>query len=248
MKIKNDDKIVNCLKEMVDRYGPSSLADDPYRTYKELIGTGAADRKTASAILYVFANGVLEHIDSDYNVSSLSETIRNECSLNKKMADRIAMILQNLYSSEHKKEWKSKDLEGLKDFLAEEFVCAWKGYAVWDAGNGTVDCHYEAEITLEPTEAISEDKELVKLIKKNPFMRKEAIHDLFSKRLMKYLDDEFEDYCTCDDYYQPVVEDFSSNMEYDIPEWCKRNGFEFVSCEGDGYDGGYEPKFRRGWY
>ena len=26
------------------------------------------------------------------------------------------------------------------------------------------------------------------------------------------------------------------------------NGFEFVSCEGDGNDDGYEPKFRKGWY
>jgi hypothetical protein len=33
-------------------------------------------------------------------------------------------------------------------------------------------------------------------------------------------------------------------------EWRSRNlkGFEFVSCEGDGNDDGYEPKFRKGWY
>lgn len=24
---------------------------------------------------------------------------------------------------------------------------------------------------------------------------------------------------TEDDYYQPVVEDFGANMEYDLPEW-----------------------------
>ena len=37
-------------------------------------------------------------------------------------------------------------------------------------------------------------------------------------------------------------------MEYALPEWSKENGFEFVSWEGDGDDGGYEPKFRKGWY
>lgn len=71
---------------------------------------------------------------------------------------------------------------------------------------------------------------------------------MFTKRLQEYLDYEFEEYCTEDDYYQPVVEDFGSNLEYDLKQWSKKNGFEYVSCEGDGDDGGYEPKFRKGWY
>ena len=120
--------------------------------------------------------------------------------------------------------------------------------AVWGEGNGTVDCHYEARIRLKPTETISEDKELVALLARNPFTPKEVIHDLFAKRLQEYLSYEFEEYCTEDDYYPPVVEDFGSNMEYALPEWSKENGFEFVSWEGDGDDGGYEPKFRKGWY
>ena len=118
---------------------------------------------------------------------------------------------------------------------------------LWDAGNGTVDCHYEAAIILMPTEAIASDKELASQLKKNPFMAKEAIYDLFAKRLKEYLDREFEEYCTEDDYYQPVVEDYGSNLEYDLAEWCKENGFEFVSFEGDGGDDGYEPKYPRRW-
>ena len=50
-----------------------------------------------------------------------------------------------------------------------------------------------------------------------------------------------------DDYYQPVAEDFE--IDYYASEWCGKHGFELVSCEGGGGDGGYEPKFRRGgWY
>lgn len=97
-------------------------------------------------------------------------------------------------------------------------------------------------------ERISEDKALAQQLQKNPFMTKEAIHDLFTKRLHEYLDHKFEYYCTCEDYYQPVVEDFGSNLEYDLPKWCKENGFEYVSFEGDGEDDGYEPKFRNNWY
>ena len=136
----------------------------------------------------------------------------------------------------------------MSQFLREELSYEWKGFAVWDAGNGTVDCHYEAKIILKPTESISEDKKLAKLLTKNPFTTKEAIRDHFTKRLKNYLDDDFEEYCTEDDYYQPCVEDFGSNLEYDLQEWSKENGFELVSCEGDGDDGGYEPKFRKVWY
>ncbi len=245
---KNVEHIVNSLKEMIDRYGPSYLVNKPYEVFQGLIETGAADRKTAAALLYVLVSEAAKDIVSECDRDSLSEEIRSGCGLNKKMADQAADILHALYSSDHKKEWENKELEGLKQFLAEEFTYRWKGFSVWDAGNGTVDCHYDAEIILTPTEAIPADKELAKILKKNPFTTKSEIHDLFAKRLKKYLDDEFEDYCTEDDYYQPVVEDFGDNLEYDLPEWCKKNGFDLVSFDGDGDDDGYEPKFRRGWH
>ena len=81
-----------------------------------------------------------------------------------------------------------------------------------------------------------QNKDLQKLLKKNPFMTKESIYAFYEKKLKKYLNPEFEEYCTCDDYYEPVVEAFE--LTY---------GFEVISYEGDGSDGGYEPKFRRSW-
>ncbi|MBR1643362.1 MAG: recombinase family protein [Butyrivibrio sp.] len=36
-------------------------------------------------------------------------------------------------------------------------------------------------------------------------------------------------------------------LEYDVKAWAKKNGFNVISCNGDGRDDGYEPKFRRGW-
>lgn len=248
MSVINIESIVAGLKEIIDRNGPSYLTEEPYKVYLDLLGSGAADRKTAASILHLLASGIMASIDLSYDVEEISGTIRRECSINKRMADRLALILTSLYSGAHRKEWREKNREGLRQFLKEEFTCIWKGFAVWDAGNGTVDCHYEASIVLMPTETISEDKELAKQLKKNPYMTKEAIHDLFVKRLQDYLDHEFDYYCTCEDYYQPVVEDFGSNLEYDLPKWSKENGFEYVSFEGDGDDDGYEPKFRNNRY
>lgn len=73
---------------------------------------------------------------------------------------------------------------------------------------------------------------------KNLFTTKESIRDLFTKRLQEYLDCEFEDYCIEAAYDRPVIEDFGSNLEYELEKWSDENGVEYVSCEGEGYDGG----------
>lgn len=242
------ESMVECLKGMIDNNGSSYLVDEPYEVYKALVISGKADRKTASAMLHFLVSQTLEYINPDYDAEELSKVIRRECSLNKRMADRIAITMYTLYSGENKKKWKSNELRGLKQFLSEQFICTWKGFAVWDEGNGTVDCRYEARIILVPTKDISIDSELSQHLKKNSFMKKEAIHDLFEKRLKEYLDYQFEEYCTEDDYYQPVVEDYGINLEYDLKKWCEENRFEFVSVEGDGGDDGYEPKYRKGRY
>lgn len=242
------ESIVGALEEIINQNSPKYLIDEPYRVYLELVGSGSADRKTAAALLHLLASGMLKTTDICCEEEELSGAIRRECSLNKRMADRLAIIMNMLYSKDNKREWRRKDLKGLSQFLGEEFSYEWKGFAVWDAGNGTVDCHYEASIILRPTELVSKDEELVKLLTKNSFTSKGEIRNLFARRLKDYLDYEFEDYCTGDDYYQPVVEDFGANLEYDLPKWCKENGFEFVSCEGDGGDEGYEPKSGKGWY
>lgn len=49
---------------------------------------------------------------------------------------------------------------------------------------------------------------LKQFLRRNPHVSKGEIHDLFEKQLGRCLDDEFEEYCSEDDYYQPVVEDF----------------------------------------
>lgn len=49
-------------------------------------------------------------------------------------------------------------------------------------------------------------------------MTKEAIHQYYENNLREYLDAEFEEYCTCDDYYQPVAEDFEITSY--VSDWC----------------------------
>ena len=88
-------------------------------------------------------------------------------------------------------------------------------------------------------------KGVYKMTGKNPFTTKETISHYFEKSLKHYLDDEFEDYFTEDDDYQPVCEDF--DIYYCVSKWCEEHGFNLVSCEGEVSDDGYGPRFGRNW-
>lgn len=213
---KTEEKTVAKLREIIDSEGPAYLENEPYLVYKELVDSRAADRKMAGAVLHALVSGSLNDAKNNCSIQELSESVQKECCFIKSMADKIAQIFLLLYSPDNKTAWEEKDKEGLRQFLGDEFTFTWKGFSVWDAGNGTVDCHYKAEIVLMPTESIRE-----------------------------YLDNKFEEYCTEDDYYQPVVEDF--DIDYQVSEWSKENGFEVVSCDGNGENSGYEPKFRSRW-
>jgi hypothetical protein len=121
MTAKPIEDIVKALKEIVDKNGPNYLADEPFQVYTELIRSGNADRKTAAALLHLLASGLLETTDPGYDAELLSDSIRKECSLNKRMADRLAIILHTLSSQDNKREWRSKEKEGLTQFLNEDF-------------------------------------------------------------------------------------------------------------------------------
>lgn len=241
MMVKMTENTVEKMKEFINKNGPGYLIDEPYKVYSELVNAKAADRKTAGAILYCLISNIADEIGDGCDFTGLSKIIQKECCFNKRMSDRLAEIFLHLYSDENKDEWKQKDMAGLDAFMEEAFTYTWKGFSVWDTRDGTVACYYKAEIVLSPTDEAAKDAELARLLKKNPFMTKESIHDYFEKKIRKYLDDEFEYYCTCDDYYQPVVEDFE--VEYCVTEWSEENGFEVLLCDGNGGDDGYEPKY-----
>ena len=162
------------------------------------------------------------------------------------MSEKLSTIFLSLYSIANKEEWKNRKLEGLSQFLKMNFSCIWDGLSIWQTEGGSVDCHYEAEMILRPIDPDCIGKKLSDLLNKNPFMTREAISDFYENDIRNWLDEEFERYCSCEDYYQPVVEDFE--FDYYLAEWCRKNGFEIVSYEGDGHDDGYEPSFTRRFY
>ena len=241
-----DELIAEKIKELIDKNGPDYLTDKPHSVYKELVERDQNNAVIAGAILMLLASGGWNTAKLIKDKDELSKRIQKDCYFNKKMSDRLADIIRILYSKDNNEEWKNKKGEGLAQFLEQEHAFRWEGFAAWDAGNCTMDCYYDADIKLKPVKEAGTNKELQKRLKKNPFLSADEIYKFYEKELDEYLNREFEEYCTCDDYYEPVVEDFE--IDSYVEDWCKKNGFKLISCEGDGRDEGYEPKFTRGWY
>ncbi|WP_310604953.1 hypothetical protein, partial [Anaerosporobacter sp.] len=200
--------IVEQLKALINKNGPAYLSEEPYLTYKELTSLEWVDAKTAGAIMLTLVRGIESDIKNYDNSEEASKLLQKECCFNKRMAGRIAEIFLALYSKENDDEWKAKDLEGWTQFKKTKVGCTWEGFSVWQTSGGSIDCHYMAQITLKPARSIKADKDLARRLSGNPFTTLEIITEYYENKLGKYLDGEFEEYCTCDDYYQPVVEDF----------------------------------------
>lgn len=94
------EKVTTKLKEIIDRNGLAYLTEKPYKVYKELIQSEAADRKAAGLILYALVNDVQSEAEPGGDPTSLSKEIQRRCSLNKKAADYLSAVFLTLYSKE----------------------------------------------------------------------------------------------------------------------------------------------------
>ncbi len=245
---ENVTNIANFLKDIIYEKGETYLEDEPYEVYKEIVKANICKKETAASILHLFVCFESKDFNNIEDKEIMSKLIQKKCNFKKGIADVLTEILISLYSIDNKNNWKKNEFIGLKEFFNEEFNFSWHGYSVWDNGNVTLDCNYDAKIVLKPTNKIKNDENLAQELKKNAFLTKELIYDYFSVKIKKCLDDDFEYYCTCEEYYEPIVEDYYDNLEYTLRDWCKENGFEFVSCEGKGVTGDYEPKYSGHWY
>ncbi|MBM6678158.1 hypothetical protein H5979_05580 [Faecalicoccus pleomorphus] len=49
-------------------------------------------------------------------------------------------------------KWKVREFEGVNVFKKEEFDLNWEVFAIWHESKGTIDCYYQAKITLRARE------------------------------------------------------------------------------------------------
>lgn len=235
------------LAEIIETEGPDILINEPWKAYQMLLNFDTADKKMAAALLHTFIAGVPSFFTHDrkYKHEDISKAVQKQCCLRKNISDKIAEIYLALYSQENIEFWDSSQRCGLKSFMEHKWDIEWFGDAQWDNGQGYVDCAFHAIITIAPIKGRINEPELEKMLSKNAFLSEEIISQYFKDSLLEYLDQNFENYCTYDDYYPPVGEDFEAE-DY-TEDWCKDHGFELIAFEGKGSTDDYEPRHRK-WH
>ena len=233
-----DDKIIEILKGLIEKKGPEYIKTHPYDSYKALIKASDVDRQVAGGVLLCLLGDIPQKALTCPTQSELAGIIGEECSFSDRMSARLASLFLSLYSQQNRTKWSKDEEKGRKEFLSKESEFSWEGFSTWEAQNIYVDCHYNASFVLKPSSLAAEDKGLRELLAKNPFLSCDEISGYFDESLRDSLDDAFVDYCTAEEYYEPVPEDFE--CESYLNDWCKKHGFEIVSFEGKGYDDGIQ--------
>lgn len=239
------EKALPLLKEIVDKNGVKYLQEEPYAVYKSL-ESQETDPRVCRVVLVSLLAGAAENAE-EMDEKELSGFIQKECFLKKAAADQVSQMWIALFGEQNLEEWAKNDGQGLRDFCSREWEYSWDGEATWYSGGVHTDCWCSGTVEIEVSDEELVRKETAGLLKKNPFLPAEKIFEHYKKILKKVLDEELEDYVTCDDYYPPVMEDYGGNFEGTVEEFCKKYGFDLVNCECEGDMSDFEPNGRGYW-
>lgn len=237
------DETLSILKEIVDKNGMEYLCKKPYAVYRSL-KSQKIDSRIYRVVLVSLLAGASEYA-VEMDEKELSSCIQKECCLKKAAADQVSLMWIALFGKDNIEEWARNDGQGLRNFCGKVWEYSWEGGAAWYSGGVHIDCWCSGAAEIEVSDETKVKSETAGLLKKNPFVSEEKIFDHYKMILDGMMDEELEDYVTCDDYYPPVMEDYGENFEYALEQFCKKYGFDLVSCECNGDMSDFEPNDSR---
>lgn len=233
--------VASFLKNWIEQKGLGDLGENAFEVYAQLQETKTCSPLISRLVLLTLLSGIHVKASQLDDSTGLGKEIQKSCCLNQKMSDFLASIYVEVFSPENKNEWQEKAGSGLKEFCGKEWTLAWEGECKWTYDGGHVDCTGSAKVTLKVASPQQVGEDLKQMLAKNPLTSAEEIFAHYQDELCSLLDSDFEEYCTAEDYYPPVVEDYGGNAEYVVTEFCQKHGLELVSSEYEGYTGDFEP-------
>ena len=241
MKTVKTDASVEALRQLIDKESIDKLKREPGTIYHRLSKNKSVGSYTARMIYMAMLADPIWFIEKNSSEpSKLTEYIYRECGFRKAEAEKIADIFSQVFSQEHIAEWDSKKGEGFRELCSGELqIHVENENSAWHHGGVHVDCSFEAFVTFRIKEQRTARKALAGIIDTDPYVSSQKLTEYLEKQLQDELDADFEDYCTEDDYYPPVPEDYDDNFkEYVLKPFCEKYGLKCIdySGQGDGAD------------
>lgn len=207
---KTESAAVEKLKSIIVENGREYLYKEPQAVYSKLLREKNIGSCTAGVVGYALLTRT-----GKKSTDSLEEDVA-KLGLRKALSSSLCLILSTVFSPSF-----SSDLEDMKKKAIDEFCRGeWKiklsGSAVWRAKNGfRMDCKYRYTMTLRVVDTEQVEKDIVSIMKKDAFSAEDILKE-YTSMLDKVVQDDFEEYCCSDDYYEPCVEEYDSESGFDV--------------------------------
>ncbi len=225
---------VSILKNLISQKGYDYIYDNAHSVYKALLKKGI-ERRIADVTLYALVSETARD-----NKTNIREEVENKLFLNEEMTTVVSDMFSTLYDTKSLSKMKKEEFKGLEEFLKGEWEIKSSGEATWQYRRSTrTDYSYTYKMTIKVVDRALVEKDLKDKLRENPFLKAEDIRSYYENEIDGIICSEFEDYCTCDDYYPPVVEDFPDNIYYEMDKFLPEHGLERIDDDYAYYEGDF---------
>ncbi len=225
---------VSILKNLISQKGYDYIYDNAHSVYKALLKKGI-ERRIADVTLYALVSETARD-----NKTNIREEVENKLFLNEEMTTVVSDMFSTLYDTKSLSKMKKEEFKGLEEFLKGEWEIKSSGEATWQYRRSTrTDYSYTYKMTIKVVDRALVEKDLKDKLRENPFLKAEDIRSYYENEIDGIICSEFEDYCTCDDYYPPVVEDFPDNIHYEMDKFLPEHGLERIDDDYAYYEGDF---------
>ena len=242
------DKIIKYLKDTISANGVDYLSNDAFKVYEGLKDIKVKNGVRTS-ILCCLLNDISKYSSKkkvEYN--DLYSYIKDSCFLNEEITLDMTSIFLEVFSNENKKEYENDKENGFEKFCNNDHKIEWEGFTRWYTNCVHLDCNFKANFSFKIVDKEKLRKDNFEFFNKNPYLTADFFYKKYKEEIAKEIDDDFEEYCTYDDYYPPVVEDYDYNLEDLLQRYCKEHGLKLISFEGEGETSNYERNYDKKYY
>ena len=237
--------VIEFLKNYIWQNGFEKLSENPFNVYMTMVKSDkdkhGIDPGRARLILITLMSKTHEMAIKGCSSDELIDHIQSEHYVNRKVAKDLTSMYLKLFSEENRRSWNDAEEVGFEEFCKEEWAIEWNGRCDWHTKHGgSYPCSAEASLTIAVRDIEKLYNHLSLELKHNPFLSADDIYSILVKQIEVDLDNDMEEYCNADDYYEPYMEEFVGEGTYESQLKWASWGLELVEFFGSG-DIDFEP-------
>ena len=235
--------VIEFLENYIWQNGFEKLSENPFDVYMTMVKSNkyGINPGKARLILITLMSKTHEMVIKGCSADELVDHIQSEHYVNKKVAKDLTSMYLELFNDKNRRSWNDAEEVGFEEFCKQEWTIEWNGGCDWHTKHGgSYPCSAEASITIAVRDIEKLHNHLSLELKRNPFLSEDDIYSILVKQIEADLDNDMEEYCNADDYYEPYMEEFVGEGTYESQLKWESWGLELVEFAGSG-DIDFEP-------